>query len=193
LDPTPAGACILFANACGKNETELKVVWNILEQGGKQKKGRPRKDEDDIEDATDEAPEGKGNEYRLLGWQERTSGEGLGESKAGNPAPLIDKLHRLMFLFQQNRTVEVQQLFEAWGLSNDKAFKPLLQAVRELAVRDKQDGERRLVEALATQLRMNRKTIIVANEMKEVPLFDSVERLRPGADQLGNGREESSI
>ena len=80
-----------------------------------------------------------------------------------------------MYLFQQNRAVEVQQLFEAWGLSNEKAFKPLLQAVRELAVRDKQDGERRLVEALATQLRMNRKTIMVANEMKEVPLFDSVE------------------
>ena len=44
LTPAPAGACILFANACGKNETELKVVWNILEQGGKQKRGRPRKD-----------------------------------------------------------------------------------------------------------------------------------------------------
>jgi len=56
---------------------------------------------------------------------------------------------------------EVQQLFESWGLSNRKAFKPLLQAVRELAVRDKQDGERRLVEALATQLRMNRKPSFV--------------------------------
>lgn len=175
LEPAPAGACILFANACGKNETELKLVWNILEQGGKQKKGRPRKDEDEIEDATEETAEGKGNEYRLLGWQERTSEDDLGESKAGNPAPLIDKLHRLMFLFQQNRAVEVQQLFESWGLSNEKAFKPLLQAVRELAVRDKQDGERRLVEALATQLRMNRKTIVVENEMKEVPLFDSLE------------------
>ena len=32
-----------------------------------------------------------------------------------------------------------------------------------------------MVEALATQLRMNRKTIMVANELKEVPLFDSVE------------------
>ena len=43
------------------------------------------------------------------------------------------------------------------------------------AVRDKQDSERRLVQALASQLKMNRKTIVVANEMKEVPLFDSVE------------------
>ena len=175
LDPAPAGACILYANACGKNETELKVVWNILEQGGKQKRGRPRNDEDELEDAVEEAPEGKGNEYRLLAWQERTSADDLGESRSGNPAPLIDKLHRLMFLFQQNRAVEVQQQFEAWGLANERAFKPLLQAVRELAVRDKQDSERRLVEALATQLKMNRKTIVVANEMKEVPLFDSLE------------------
>lgn len=175
LEPAPAGACILYANACGKNETELKVVWNILEQGGKQKRGRPRKDEDEDEDAGDEAPEGKGNEYRLRGWQERASADGLGESKGGNPSPLIDKLHRLMYLFQQNRAVEVQQRSDEWGLANERVFQPLLQAVRELAVRDKQDSERRLVEALASQLKMNRKTIVVANEMKEVPLFDSVD------------------
>ena len=103
----------------------------------------------------------------------------LGRARAGNAAPLIDKLHRLMFLFQAEPGREVQQHFEAWGLANEKAFKPLLQAVRELAVRDKQDAERRLVEALATQLRMNRKTIVVANEMKEVPLFDSLENDEP--------------
>jgi hypothetical protein len=79
-----------------------------------------------------------------------------------------------MYLFQQNRTVEVQQAFDSWGLSSERAFKPLLQAARELAVRDKQDSERRFVEALATQLRMNRKTITVANEMKEVPLFEDL-------------------
>jgi adenine-specific DNA methylase len=180
LTPAPAGACILFANACGKNETELRVVWNILEQGGKPKRGRPRiEEEDEFEGDADEAPEGKGNEFRLLGWQERASAENLGESKAGNAAPLIDKLHRLMFLFKQNRAAEVQQNFEAWGLASEKAFKPLLQAVRELAVRDKQDPERRLVEALATQLRMNRKTIVAADGLKEVPLFDAVENEEP--------------
>jgi len=180
LTPAPAGACILFANACGKNETELKVVWNILEQGGKPKRGRPRiEEEDEFEDDADEAPEGKGNEFRLLGWQERASAENLGESKAGNAAPLIDKLHRLMFLFKQNRAAEVQQNFEAWGLASEKAFKPLLQAVRELAVRDKQDPERRLVEALATQLRMNRKTVVAADGLKEVPLFDALENEEP--------------
>lgn len=180
LTPAPAGACILFANACGKNETELKIVWNILEQGGKSKRGRPRvEEEDELDDQVEEAPESKGNEFRLLGWQERASADGLGEGRAGNAAPLIDKLHRLMFLFQQNRAAEVQQSFEAWGLASEKAFKPLLQAVRELAVRDKQDAERRLVEALATQLRMNRKTIVAADGLKEVPLFDALENEEP--------------
>jgi hypothetical protein len=176
LDPAPAGACILYANACGKNETELKVVWNILEQGGKKKTARaPVKDEDDLDDIADEKADGKGNEYRLLDWKERVSRDDLGDARAGQVAPLIDKLHRLMYLFQQNRALDVQQMFEMWGLASERAFKPLLQAIRELSVRDRQDAERRLVEALATQLKMNRKTVMVANELKDVPLFDSVD------------------
>lgn len=173
LSPAPAGACILYANACGMNESELKVVWNIIAQGGK-KAGRPRKEQDEIEETGDEN-EGKGSEYRLLDWRDRATNDDLGSTRNGQPAPLIDKLHRLMYLFQQNRTVDLQSAFDTWGLASERAFKPLLQAVRELAVRDKQESERRLVEALATQLRMSRKTIIVADEMKEVSLFDAVE------------------
>jgi hypothetical protein len=175
LEPAPAGACILYANACGKNETELKVVWNILEQGGKAapgKAGRPRKSESgDGEEAGDES---KANEYRLLGWDERASREGLGEPRAGLSAPLVDRLHRLMWLFQQNRTSEVQQLFDAWGLANERAFKPLLQAVRELALRDNQDTERRLVEALATQLKMNKRMVVREGKTEEEDLFNAV-------------------
>jgi putative DNA methylase len=188
LEPAPAGACILYANACGKNETELKVVWNVLEQGGKTKRGRPKNDAIDS-DSDDEASneESSGNEYRLLNWEERTSREDLGELRSGQPAPLIDRLHRLMYLFQQNHVSEVQHLYEGWGLSNERAFKPLLQAVRELALRDKNDTERRIVEALATQLRMNRKTVIIANEPVEVPLFTDADEdtlsVSPGQSQ----------
>lgn len=178
LDPAPAGACILYANACGKNETELKVVWNILEQGGQSKRGRPRKSQEDEEFTEDEAGGGKANEYRLVDWEVRGHRESLGDSRTGQSAPLIDKMHRLMLLFKQNRTSDVQSLFERWGLANERAFKPLLQAVRELALRDKREGERRLVEALATQLRMNRRTVWEANEMLERPLFEPVEEMR---------------
>jgi adenine-specific DNA methylase len=164
LDPTPAGACILYANACGKNETELKVVWNIIEQGGKSKRGRPSKSDGENADDSDDETEGKGNEYRLLRWQERTRREGLGEARGGMMPPLIDRLHRLMFLFQQNRASEVQQAFDNWGLANDRAFAPLLQAVRELALRDKDDTEKRLVEALAVQLKMTKRTVNAGEE-----------------------------
>jgi len=98
LEPAPAGACILYANACGKNETELKVVWNILEQGGKTKRGRPKNSgiEPNPEEETS-VEESSGNEYRLLSWEERTAREELADSRNGQLAPLIDRLHRLMF------------------------------------------------------------------------------------------------
>jgi hypothetical protein len=166
LEPAPAGACILYANACGKNETELKMVWNIIEQGGKSKKGRPSSEEG--EEANDES-ESKGNQYRLLRWQERNKREDLGEPKAGMSPPLVDRLHRLMYLFYQNRAGEVQQTFDNWGLASERAFPPLLQAVRELALRDKDDTERRLVEALATQLKMGKRTI------EGMPVLEKIE------------------
>jgi len=157
LTPAPAGACILYANACGKNETELKVVWNIIEQGGKSKKGRPPATEGESDD---EESEGKGNEYRLLGWRERVGREDLGETRGGMTAPLIDRLHRLMHLFQQNRVSDVQQLFDKWALASERAFAPLLQAVLELAVQAKDDTEKRLVEALSSQLKMTKRTVL---------------------------------
>jgi hypothetical protein len=169
LEPAPAGPCILYSNACGKNETELKVVWNIIEQGGTSKRGRPRKDEAG-EEEDDES--GKGNEYRLLKWEERVTRENLGKTRVGQPAPLIDRLHRLMFLLQQNRASEMQEAYDGWGLAGDPAFKPLLQAVRELALRDRQDTERRIVEAVATQLHLNRRSVVSENRIYETPLFE---------------------
>src|SRR5947209_18761584 len=38
FDPVLAGVCILYANACGKTDRELQMVWNIIAQGGKKKK-----------------------------------------------------------------------------------------------------------------------------------------------------------
>lgn len=169
LKPAPAGACILYANACGKNETELKLVWNIIEQGGKTKRGRPSKEKLDEEETY--SGETKGNEYRLLDWTERVTRESLGESHTGGPAPLIDRLHRLMYLLQKNRAGEVQSAYEEWGLAGEQAFGPLLQAVREIAARDGQETERRMVEALATQLKMNRRVIVEGNMIKDAPFF----------------------
>jgi len=177
LEPAPAGACILYANACGKNETELKVVWNILEQGGKSgagKKGRPRKDAEEGE-AEESEEESSGSEYRLLDWSERVESDDLGESRGGLPSPLIDKLHRLMALFQRNQAAEVQSLYENWGLASERAFPPLLQAIRELAFQDGNETERRLVEALATQLKLRRQQVTEDGAVKEEPYFAPID------------------
>lgn len=177
LEAAPAGACILYANACGKDETELKVVWNILEQGGKSgpgKKGRPRKDEEEGE--TEEASEEtSGSEYRLLDWSERVDREDLGQSRGGLASPLVDKLHRLMALFQGNRAADVQRLYDEWGVASEQAFPPLLQAIRELALQDGNETERRLVEALATQLKLTRRQVLEDGVMKEGPFFPSID------------------
>ncbi len=177
LEPAPAGACILYANACGKNETELKVVWNILEQGGKSgpgKKGRPRKDAEEGE-AEEAAEESSGSEYRLLDWSERVESDDLGESRGGLASPLVDKLHRLMALFQRNQAGQVQSLYESWGLASERAFPPLLQAIRELALQDSNETERRLVEALATQLKLSRQQVVEDGVVKEGPFFPAMD------------------
>jgi adenine-specific DNA methylase len=177
LTPAPAGACILYANACGKNETELKVVWNIIEQGGKSgigKKGRPRKDaeEGEVEEASEES---SGSEYRLLDWSERVESDDLGASRGGLASPLVDKLHRLMALFHHNQAGEVQSLYDSWGLASERAFPPLLQAIRELALEDGNETERRLVEALATQLNLTRQQVAEDGAIKDEPYFAPID------------------
>ena len=179
FDHVLSGVCILYANACGKTDRELQMVWNILEQGGKKKARRTGDPETRGEDEDDDEESGemlnsnaKADKYRLLRWEERVKDDNLGENRPNHPAPLIDRLHRLMLLLRQNRAGDVQALYDSWGLAGDPAFPRLLQAVRELALEDHQAEERRLVESLASQLKMNRRVVVEENVVKETPLFD---------------------
>jgi hypothetical protein len=189
FDPVLAGVCILYANACGKTDRELQMVWNVIEQGGKKrgKRFRSRVPEFQIPDPEDnmelrnsgeEDEDGeilnssaKADKYCLVRWHARIGDEHLGENRANQPAPLIDKLHRLMHLLRQNRASDVQAAYDQWGLAGDPAFPRLLQAVRELSLEDHETEEQRLVESLASQLKMYRR--VVENGMvKEDPLFE---------------------
>ncbi|HQL86925.1 MAG TPA: DUF1156 domain-containing protein [Lentisphaeria bacterium] len=178
FDPVLAGVCILYANACGKTDRELQMVWNVIEQGGKKKGSRRKKAAPDIEEDADDDEAGdvlnsnaKADKYCLVRWDARIGDESLGENRVNQPAPLIDKLHRLMHLLRQNRASDVQSAYDQWGLAGDPAFPRLLQAVRELASEDHQTEEQRLIESLASQLRMNRR-VVEANEIRETSLFD---------------------
>ena len=154
------------------------MVWKILEQGGK-KKVRKRRDAEFWEENGGDEESGevlnsnaKADKYRLLRWDERVKDNSLGENRPNQPSPLIDKLHRLMLLLRQNRAGDVQALYDSWGLAGDPAFPRLLQAVRELALEDHQVEEQRLVEALASQLKMNRRIVVEENIIRETPLFE---------------------
>jgi adenine-specific DNA methylase len=175
FEPVLAGMCILYANACGKTDRELQMVWNIIAQGGKKKK--ERRGEAEVREDEDEAgnilnASAKADKYRLVRWVERVGDEHLGEHRGNQPAPLIDKLHRLMQLLRQNRGNDVQSAYDAWGLQGDPAFPRLLQAIRELALESHQAEEQRLVESLASQLKMNRSVVVKDGEVHETPLFE---------------------
>lgn len=174
LEPVLAGVCILYANACGKTDRELQMVWNVIEQGGKKKTKRTK-----LPDAEEDADEGdilnantKADKYRLVDWKQRVGDDHLGESRNDHSVPLIDKLHRLMYLLQKNRASDVQAAYDQWGLKGDPAFPRLLQAVRELALESHQTEEQRLVESLASQLKMNRTVILKDNQIQEAALFE---------------------
>ena len=84
LEPAPAGACILYANACGKNETELKVVWDIPWNGGEVglREEGPSRRKDEGEGEAEEADRESSRAYGLLGWSERVDRGGV-SAKAG--------------------------------------------------------------------------------------------------------------
>jgi len=197
FDPVLSGVCILYANACGKTDRELQMVWNVLEQGGQKKAKKKRsaakrqRSEDGVEvgvaaaDDADEAEDGemlnsstKADKYCLVRWDQRIGDELLGEKRGEQAAPLIDKLHRLMLLLRQNRGSDVQAAYDMWGLAGDPAFPRVLQAVRELALEDHETEEQRLVESLASQLKMNRRVVGENNEVEETSLFEYDPRVK---------------
>jgi hypothetical protein len=77
-----------------------------------------------------------------------------------------------MHLLKQNRAGDVQAAYDTWGLAGDPVFRRLLQAVRELAMQDHQPEEQRLVESLASQLKMYRRVAVEGGVVRETPLFD---------------------
>ncbi|MEI6781610.1 MAG: hypothetical protein WCQ21_11910 [Verrucomicrobiota bacterium] len=69
----------------------------------------------------------------------------------------------------------MQSLYESWGLACERAFPPLLQAIRELALQDGNETERRLVEALATQLKLGRQQVMEDGVVKDAPFFAAID------------------
>ncbi len=135
LTPAAAGACILYANACGKTDRELTSTHHLIRQLSKS-------------GARDET---KGNQFQLVGWKERAVLPKLGEGREGEPAPLIDRVHRLMWLLKESKGSELRETFERWGLRGEPALRPLLFAMRHLAHQAGDKEEERILDVLTDQ------------------------------------------
>lgn len=142
MEEAPAGACILYATACGLTDRDLEVGYRILKRKGS---SANEEDDDEIEDDTSAVSGGK---MALVSWSSRKH-QSLGlEAPGGGEVPLIDRLHKLMHLWKAGDVAKVDAYIDSFALRGSEIFKQLLQALTELS----QNSERNLLESISNHL-----------------------------------------
>ena len=143
LGAAPAGACILYALSCNLSDADLTGRLDLLARGGR---GGSAEDEDG-----EEGVETSGSEVRLKAWSRRRVRD-LGErSPGGGPAPLIDRVHKLMHLWKTGEQSRVDGYLESQGLWRHDLFARVVQALIELA--EAGSEERSLLESIQNHVR----------------------------------------
>jgi hypothetical protein len=106
MEEAPAGACILYATACGLSDSELEKAWNILSHaGGGESSALDIEDAEDDDEDGDSESAGGGSKIKLKPWTQRTRKTMGYEAPDGKPVPLIDRIHRLMHLWKEGDVV----------------------------------------------------------------------------------------
>ena len=143
LGAAPAGACILYALSCNLSDADLTGRLDLLARGGR---------EGSAEDGEgEEGRELSGSEARLKEWRRRGARD-LGEPSAGGgPAPLIDRVHKLMQLWKTGEQGRVDGYLESQGLWRHDMFARVVQALIELA--ETGSEERSLLESIQNHVR----------------------------------------
>ena len=143
LGAAPAGACILYALSCNLSDADLTGRLDLLARGGR---------EGSAEDGDgEEGRELSGSEARLKEWRRRGARD-LGEpSPGGGPAPLIDRVHKLMQLWKTGEQGRVDGYLESQGLWRHDLFARVVQALIELA--EAGSEERSLLESIQNHVR----------------------------------------
>ncbi|MBS1705313.1 MAG: DUF1156 domain-containing protein [Armatimonadetes bacterium] len=151
FDTAPIGACILYAISCGTTDTRLAGAADLLVKPNK-KQAMGEEDESDDPDGDDKK---KSNMVRLKRFNERTKKD-LGEREEGEPMPpLIDRVHRLMLLWKAGDQDDVNEYVADMGLQHDRLFLQLMQALVELARRERAGDELQTLEAAMNHLKRN--------------------------------------
>ncbi|GMW03139.1 MAG: hypothetical protein AMXMBFR84_42740 [Candidatus Hydrogenedentota bacterium] len=150
LDEAPAGACILYATACGLSDRDLESIWDLVTH-----KGGSTSDEDDEEPDPDseEEPEDNGDsgsKIALKTWAQRKRASMGYEAPSGRPIPLIDRVHRLMHLWRAGDVHKVDEYLDDNGLRRQELFKRLVQSLIELS--NAGSEERSLLESLSNHI-----------------------------------------
>ena len=149
LDEAPAGACILYATACGISDRDLEATWDLIATKGG---GAPvtTSDDDDEDSDGDSGGTSSGGQMKLKTWVQR-KGRMMGyDAPSGRAVPLIDRVHRLMHLWRAGDVHKVDEYVDDNGLRRHELFKRLVQSLIELS--DRGSEERTLLESLSNHI-----------------------------------------
>lgn len=145
LEEAPAGACILYATACGMTDREIAATWDLIQYKGTSAPAEPDPEEEEAEESSS-----SGSTIRLKHWKQRTR-KGMGyEAPGGRPVPLIDQVHCLMHLWREGNVHKVNAYLAENALPSQQLFNRFVQSLIELA--DAGSEERSLLESLSNHI-----------------------------------------
>ena len=157
LDEAPAGACILYATACGLSDRELESVWDMVSHtGGASSDMEDEETDPDAEEET-ESDGDSGSKIKLKTWAQRKRRSMGYEAPSGRPIPLIDRVHRLMHLWRAGDVHKVDEYLDDHGLRRQELFKRFLQSLIELSSAGSE--ERALLESLSNHIQAKGATV----------------------------------
>ena len=177
MEEAPAGACILYATACGLRDRDLEATWDLVSHTN-----TSASDEEDetLDDSDDEAADTEvgssdgGSKIRLKPWSQRKQKSMGYEAPGGQAVPLIDRIHRLMHLWRSGDVVRVDQYLDEHGLRRQELFRRVLQSLIELSEGD----ERSLLESISNHVQSRGAAPEIA-QMTSPTLSDLKNALQP--------------
>jgi len=146
----PAGACILYAVSCGLSDAELERTWNLVKVKGSVMVEEEEGGEEVSEGDVGSSEQIGGGEFILRMWKERREKRMGFESVGGREIPLVDRVHRLMHLWQDGDVRKVDNYLDEYVLRQNELFKRLIQSLIELS--EQASEERSLLESLSNHL-----------------------------------------
>lgn len=145
FDDAPSGSCILYAVSCDLSDNALAGEHDILLRSG----GIEEPEDDEAAETDEDVLEGTSSSFRLKSWANRRN-KNLGLDSASKPAPMVDRVHKLMHLWKEGDIVKVNEYLDVNGLVKNKTFHRILQAIIELSKEG--DEERSLMESISNHI-----------------------------------------